>query len=1441
VPTNAHPGIGVSVAGSRPQAVRGPVIAGDSRLAHELIGANARSFADAPAVLCGQTWMTFGDLWRAAEAVAAALARLGVAVNEPVGLAVRRDPRLLPAIVGIWLAGGCYVPLDQTMPKLRTQHIIDETRRYGLSWILADDAALAELAVPGRVSVPVGSYAPLTVGRVPEPDQRDRADPGLSGRPAYVMYTSGSTGQPKGIVVSHANLVAFTQAIEAAIGGARDETVVATTPLTFDISVLELIWPLAMGRRIVLLDSLPDTDPARLAAVLRSTGPVLLQLTPSTVDLVELPDPPNSVRVLVGGEALPGSTAATLRRKCHRVFNMYGPTEATVWFTYHEVGAGDESAGTVRLGRPLANCGALILDREGRAVAPGVVGELHLCGPQIATGYLGRPDATRAAFRTDVLDGETVYRTGDLAQWLPDGTIDFAGRIDDQVKIAGNRVELGDVEANLREHPSVRAAAAVLDQTVAPPVLRAYVQLSDVNGGDDPGGHATALLLDWMRVFEHEFADRSSGGELAPDFRLWRSFLDGAPISRSDMLEWLAASARLVANAGARRILDVGCGMGDLLYALGDTLDSYVGVEPTPEAVAGLRTAFTHRADRAAFIRGLAHELGSRAFVAAVRSEIARHAGVSRPDSVVINSVVQYFPSMAYLTDVLDHALDLVADGGAVVIADVRSLPLLPRLLATTGIRPDRLAAGRRLASTIELCLDPHYFVDWCDRWPGQVACWVSPKLMAASNEVADFRFDVVLRKTADSTVEYRSSQYSLLGGSAAAIQQWMAAAISDGRPAALRGIPNARLEQSKPSSTDGGRAAVAMAPIELNRAIAGRPGFAVGLDPADPAAGTLLMAYHPDGRNDWTAIARPYGRPPELGTRPWRAVAEEAIGAELASFLAGRLPSPMLPATIRIVEKLPLNHNGKLDRTALARLSSVSAEVRVGAGGDADSTAVPDESPVQLVTGLLSTLLSTEVGADDDIVDLGASSLHVARLAGILWSQWGWTITAGQALRARTARSISALAPAGPVEAGLDVDATGTVRPPVVSLSLAQRALLVLTYQDAESNERMNVIMGWQMDGRIDIDRINRALDRVTVRHRLLRATISPSGATSVLPESTVSLQVLGAPDEPSGEDIMTGDLIRAAFDLATAPPVRWVLRWVRPDRAEMTLVAHHICVDDAALRTLFADFVSAYRDEPLGSDAGQEDRLGQALAVERRLQRERSREDRAYWAGQRTALASCVGYRREERASTLCWRSASLVPGGGPTLAAHARAARVTPFCLFLAIAGWAFGRALDARDVLAGVPVSTRETVGADGELGCFANLVPIGLGVDPDDVARYVARTSEALVTAVDHSALPFAEIARLAGLPRDRWNNVSFGFVCELEPVPAAVSAADVTFIPSFPAPVRQVYPVNLRGELVGEDLAINLDVESSMVEHAAADQVVAWIASAVQDASWAVG
>lgn len=422
-------------------------------------------------------WQGREIAWRELKAeidrLAEALVGQGVGPGVLVGVCLERSVQLVAALLAVWKAGGAFVPLDPALPAGRLAHILDDARAPLLLISAATRSLIESAGIEARLLSIDDSLAPG-----PREVAIDRLPAAVAAEVAYVMYTSGSTGRPKGVQVTHGSLVNFLESMRVEPGLGEGDVWLAVTTYSFDISMLELFLPLLVRARLVLARREAAADPELLAGEIERAGVTVLQATPATWRLLLAQRWPGcrTLKALCGGEIMPVDLAAQLLPRVGELWNLYGPTETTVWSTVHRV----SSANTrIPIGRPIANTRIVILDRNQEPRPVGIPGELCIGGAGVSLGYLHQPELTAARFVPDRFApnaGERLYRTGDLARWREDGVLEILGRLDEQIKLRGFRIEPGEIETALCAHDAVRQAAVVLrEDSRGEPRLVAYI------------------------------------------------------------------------------------------------------------------------------------------------------------------------------------------------------------------------------------------------------------------------------------------------------------------------------------------------------------------------------------------------------------------------------------------------------------------------------------------------------------------------------------------------------------------------------------------------------------------------------------------------------------------------------------------------------------------------------------------------------------------------------------------------------------------------------------------------------------------------------------------------------------------------------------------------------------------------------------------------------
>lgn len=424
---------------------------------------------------------TYQELNQRANRLARHLQTLGVVRGDLVGVKLERSLEMIVALLAVHKAGAAYIPLDPGFPPDRLAFMLDDAQARAIithTQLFSADERRADLQI---------AYVDQLGPVLNQLEAHNLPPSATADDLAYMIYTSGSTGKPKGVQVTHRNAVNFLQSMAVRPGLTPEDTLLSVTTLSFDISVLEIFLPLVVGAKGELVSRETAVTPEKLQAALQQSGATTMQATPTTWRMLlesGWPGDPN-LKILCGGEAMPRDLAAQLQPRCQELWNMYGPTETTVWSSIYRVPQGHSA---IPVGQPIANTTFYILDQQQRPLPIGIPGELYIGGDGVARGYFNRPELTAekflqvadlaplAAILPEAAQAQRLYRTGDLARLLPDGNVDFLGRLDHQVKVRGYRIELGEIEAVLAKHPALREVVVTTKEIAAGDVrLVAYV------------------------------------------------------------------------------------------------------------------------------------------------------------------------------------------------------------------------------------------------------------------------------------------------------------------------------------------------------------------------------------------------------------------------------------------------------------------------------------------------------------------------------------------------------------------------------------------------------------------------------------------------------------------------------------------------------------------------------------------------------------------------------------------------------------------------------------------------------------------------------------------------------------------------------------------------------------------------------------------------------
>lgn len=716
-----------------------------------------------------------------------------------IGICLEPSPHMIAAVLGIQMAGAAYVPLDPSYPRDRLAFIAQDakipillTQKKLLSGLPQHNATVIcvdEQRESGEAANPPA--AGLERNGHPSPEPRPQAVDSHS--LAYVIYTSGSTGKPKGVLIEHRSVNNLLNSMQARLQVQPGHRFVLMTTLSFDISVLEIFLPLVSGGCCVIAERSTVADGMALARWLESIEADIIQATPSSWRLLLNAgwqgDP--RLKILCGGEALSAELARNLVECCAELWNVYGPTETTIWSSATRLRAEDLDS-PINIGNPLDQTQLWVLDDAHRPVAQGEIGELYIGGWGLARGYLNRAELTAERFIESPFDtNERLYRTGDLVRYYDQGHLEFVGRADSQVKIRGYRIELGEIETALVEHPAVQEAVAIAHEPASGDKrLVAYVmpateeQMRDeaatagelhpvdtesatghaAKSGDTETGRnsenhesgtrgpvpdemtaelASEQISEWQTIWDETYTRQSPEDD--PTFNIvgLNSSYTGELIPPQELREWVDCTVDRILSLQPQRVLEIGCGSGLLLFRIAPHCKSYHGSDISSATIENLQQQVdsSDKWQNVTLSNRPAHDL----------SGLEPHSF----DTIVMNGVAQYFPHSEYLFDVIRQFAAFVKPGGRIFIGDVRSVELselfhasVERFRASPALSVDELRRQirKRTRQEKELLLDPGYFEHLPEFIPEIAAVDIELKRGFAHNELNNYRFDVAMQ-----------------------------------------------------------------------------------------------------------------------------------------------------------------------------------------------------------------------------------------------------------------------------------------------------------------------------------------------------------------------------------------------------------------------------------------------------------------------------------------------------------------------------------------------------------------------------------------------------------------------------------------------------------------------------------------------------------------------
>ncbi|MCX2449842.1 amino acid adenylation domain-containing protein [Pedobacter sp. PLR] len=706
-----------------------------------LIEGMALKFPNQKAVTFKKEQLTYSELIYRVNQFAAYLQDKGLKTGDIVAIATDRSIEMVIGLLGILKAGGVYLPLDPDFPHDRIVYMLEDSKAKML---------LVSKAYAGKyAAAKAGEFVIEDIWAALDHHPGQNIDVPVSGTDlAYILYTSGSTGKPKGVKIMHVNLMNFLLSMQSAPGINPSDRLLAITTISFDIAGLELYLPLITGAELVLCDTESARDGRLLLDLIRDQQITIMQATPSTWRMMIESGWTSNIplKVLCGGEGLPKDLATALLQRCSSLWNMYGPTETTIWSTIKEVKKEDE---VITIGKPIFNTSIYLVNENGQLVPPGNIGEILIGGEGLAAGYLNRPELTAEKFIKDIFSGSDharLYKTGDLGKFTEDGEVICLGRSDQQVKIRGHRIELGEIENAITDLGDVKQAVVMAraDQ-LGEQRLVAYVIPEDL----EPKNTTPSWKDRWDTIYD--MAAQSSAGKAESDQKIDGILLEQWKNSDSlveQAAEWLKVSAERIKALKARDILEIGSGGGQLMFELAPFASSYMATDYAETAIKKLQQKLDADSDKWQHVSTKANAADD-------------FSGINGPtfDLILIHSVAQYFPDTAYFLKVIGAAVERLKKGGCLFIGDMQGKNSLTMYHAMdylanakdSSTLPDfQEVVTNRVRIEDEFVADPAFFYLLPKLIPEISGIDVQLRRGSSLNETTKYHYDVWIYVNAD-------------------------------------------------------------------------------------------------------------------------------------------------------------------------------------------------------------------------------------------------------------------------------------------------------------------------------------------------------------------------------------------------------------------------------------------------------------------------------------------------------------------------------------------------------------------------------------------------------------------------------------------------------------------------------------------------------------------
>lgn len=953
------------------------------------------------ALTLGDRNITYNELDKITECYAAFLITKGIAQGDIVAVLSENSLDAILLIVSIMKAGAVFCPIDIKLPEDRVQFII---RDSNAKCIFVKDSLKVQYDIPTYSFSDLENVEKCSFSRNINVDD-----------PFYIMYTSGTTGVPKGVVVSNRNVVRLVNKPNY-MEILPSDRIFHYAPISFDASTFE-IWGALLSGCTLVIPTKKHLSIEELSDIVIKTPITILMITVSLFNIL-VEEKPECITglsyILTGGDVANLKCikkAVSYLGSQGKLVHAYGPTENTTFTSCYVMNKHTNCEwGVVPIGKPISNTTVYVLDNEKRLVPPGVIGELYTGGDGVALKYLNHKDFTEERFVLDKFekkDNTRMYRTGDYVRWLPDGNLQFIGRKDNQVKIRGFRVEINEIENIIKSNELVKDCIIRVIKKKDVKELLAY--LVPKNNSHISLKKTSEFLQNFNELFEEIY---TKAGDSIYNFNGWESTYTKAKIPEEEMKEWHKYTMETIHAIKGESILEIGCGSGLLLFQLVDECKSYLGTDYSLSTIENLRHSLNKR--------------GDGCHINVMHKEACDFSNIAdnQYDTIIMNSVIQYFPNLDYLLDVLDNCIRKIKKGGRIFMGDIRNYDLLKEFHASVvyfqrkNYENLNELINRLYQSCMnenELLLSPAFFLALKNRYPEISNIQIEWKRGKYLNEMTKYRYNVVLEINSKPIELPKMIPFNWENDKVDELERLSEVLDGENQWVNIKGIYNKRnqkdidflaaiadstlhlksirqLEKYIDRRSDEGN----LIDVEEIYSLAEEKGYSVKIFPSKQNARLYFdvvcfndndyknkVLNYFDSIDEIQKVNSIY----ELSNNPVNHTISQELITNVKAFVKQKLPEYMQPSLYMLIDRVPVNNNGKIDNTKL--ISPVCSE------RDVDSFY---QAPKTLNQTIIHQVWAEILGIDkisikDDFFSIGGNSLLTTRLIAKVRSIFGLDI----------------------------------------------------------------------------------------------------------------------------------------------------------------------------------------------------------------------------------------------------------------------------------------------------------------------------------------------------------------------------------------------------------------------------------------------------------------